>query len=93
MDNGKMVGVFALGLGIGAAIALLFAPMAGAETRKFIADKAGEGGEFLAQKGQQLKDTASDLLNRGRKVFESQKDKVSNVVGSATRDVQEEFHG
>ena len=37
---------FLLGLGVGVAIGMLFAPKSGQETRELIKNKAGEGGEF-----------------------------------------------
>ena len=42
---------FLLGLGVGVGIGLLFAPKSGEETRELIKNKAGEGGEFLKQRG------------------------------------------
>ena len=41
------VSYFVAGIGIGAAVALLFAPQSGEETRKQIAEKAQEGKDYV----------------------------------------------
>ncbi len=52
---GTKVGYFLAGLGIGAVVMLLFAPKSGEETRKYIADKAGEGRDYVAARGRELR--------------------------------------
>ena len=52
---------FVAGVGIGAAVALLFAPQSGEETRKQIAEKAHEGKDYVASKGRELRKQAEDL--------------------------------
>lgn len=47
MEERSGFGYFLLGLGIGVAAGILWAPRAGEETRQLIADKAGEGADFL----------------------------------------------
>ena len=45
-DNvGSKISFFLVGLGIGAAVGVLFAPRSGEETRDLITQKAGEGRE------------------------------------------------
>ena len=51
MDEDKRIPYFLLGLGIGAAVGILFAPKAGPETRDFLLTKADEAGH-LAPEGQ-----------------------------------------
>jgi gas vesicle protein len=60
-DGSKLVW-FLTGAAIGAAIALLYAPQSGRETRRFIRKKTDEGREALA-------DTGKDILERGREVY------------------------
>ena len=62
---------FAVGLGLGAAVALLFAPKAGEDLRSDIADGVNDGvnqlrttGKQLKRKVQQLADTAQDHVDR-----------------------------
>lgn len=68
---------FLLGFGIGVTVGMLFAPKSGTETREYISSKANEGTDYLLKQGQQLKDSASDLLERGKNVVSSQKDKLT----------------
>lgn len=76
------MGNFLLGFGIGLTAGVLFAPKRGAETRDYITSKASDGADYLSQQGQQLKDSASDLLERGKQAVMSQKDKVTSNVQS-----------
>ena len=41
---------FLLGLGVGVAVGMLFAPKSGEETRELIKNKTGEGTDFLKQR-------------------------------------------
>ena len=93
------MGNFLLGLGLGLTAGVLLAPKSGSETRRYIADKAAEGTDYvteqgrnLMEQGRQLKDSASDLYERGRNVVMGQKEKiaetVSAVVGEARRQYQ-----
>lgn len=52
MDNaGRTVAFFCVGLGIGAGLALLFAPQSGEETREWIADTANREMKLLRRSG------------------------------------------
>lgn len=82
------MGSFLMGLGIGLAAGTLFASKSGRETRKFIADKTSESGQFLAHQGEQIKDAAADLLEKGRKVVASQREKLADVIGGPVRRAQ-----
>ena len=56
---GTVLAAFAVGAIAGAAVALLFAPASGAETRRKLAERAREG-----------RDRVDDLVDRGREAFE-----------------------
>jgi gas vesicle protein len=71
---------FLLGLGVGVAIGMLFAPKSGEETRELIKNKAGEGGEYLKQRGAELKDTASGWVDKGKEALNRQKDTINEAV-------------
>ena len=74
---------FAVGLGVGAAVALLFAPKAGEDLRNDIIEGVNDGvnqlrstGEHLRRKAQELADTAQDqvdsvqdAIGAGRKAY------------------------
>lgn len=91
MEERSGFGYFLLGLGIGVAAGILWAPRAGEETRQLIADKAGEGadylrtraqesGEFVRQKTEDLKGSAADLYEKGRQTVARQKDTLSAAM-------------
>lgn len=62
---------FVAGVGIGAALALLFAPRSGKQTRDFISQKAQAGmdrSREAIERGKHLVDDATDLFERGRRL-------------------------
>ena len=82
-NTGKLAWFFA-GASIGAAIALLYAPASGNETRERIAQKARkhsdklqehgeaavEKGRELYERGKSLADDAADVLERGKRMVQ-----------------------
>jgi gas vesicle protein len=71
---------FLLGLGVGVGIGMLFAPKSGQETREFIKNKAGESGEFIKQRGAEMKDTASGWVDRGKEAVGRQKETLNDAM-------------
>jgi gas vesicle protein len=83
-DNGINLVWFTAGAAIGATIALLYAPQAGKDTRRYIGKRTRAGREALVdaggdvadkakelfEKGRQMADDAADLFERGRKIIE-----------------------
>ena len=74
---GTILVAFILGAVSGAALALLYAPAAGRDTRDFLADKARQGRERAneaAQKGRQAinqgKETLQNAIDRGREAYQ-----------------------
>ncbi len=67
------------GLGIGGAVALLFAPKSGKETRKYLTDKAEDGKDYVAAKGKEFYRQAEDLVDRGKDVISKQKERLADV--------------
>ena len=70
------------GLGIGAILALLFAPQSGKQTRDLIVQKAEEGKDYVTTKGRDVvrqaggmvekgKETLADALESGKKALQS----------------------
>lgn len=79
MNRGD-VSCFLLGLGVGIGIGLLFAPNSGEQTRGMLKNKAGEGKEYLKQRGAELRDTANDLLEKGKEAVSRQKDNLMEAM-------------
>ena len=66
-SNGKLMW-FLAGAAVGAAIALLYAPQSGTDTRRMIGRKARESGEALADTGKDVLDRGRELYEKGRKI-------------------------
>lgn len=80
MEDDKKFSYFFLGLGIGVAVGLLFAPKSGAETRELIAEKAEEGKEYLKRRSEELKDQATDLLDKSKQRVQQQREQLSAAL-------------
>jgi gas vesicle protein len=84
---------FLLGLGVGVAIGMLFAPKTGQETREVIKNKAGEGTDYLKQRSAGLKQTASDWVDKGKDALGRQKDNLSDAVEAGKQAYRETVGG
>ena len=71
---------FLLGLGVGVAIGMLFAPKSGEETRELIKNKAGEGTDYIKQRGAEFKETASGWVDKGKDAINRQKDTLNDAM-------------
>ncbi len=65
---------FVAGLGVGAGLALLFAPQAGRETRQMLARTAERSRDYLSERAEDLKERGRELYDRGRDVAEDAAD-------------------
>jgi gas vesicle protein len=80
MEDDNKIPFFFLGLGLGVAVGLLFAPKSGAETRDLILTKADESKDYLRRRGEQLRDSASDVLEKGKSAVSKQRDQFSSAI-------------
>jgi gas vesicle protein len=80
MEDDSRLSYFFLGLGLGVAAGILFAPKAGAETRDLIKTKAGEGTDYVKRRSGELRTSAGDLLERGKAAVGRQKDQLNQAV-------------
>ena len=71
---------FCLGLGIGTALGILFAPKPGEEIREELRSRAAEGGEYLRKRGGQLREQAEEVIDRGRGAVGSQREQLSAAL-------------
>ncbi len=85
------VSYFIAGLGIGAAVALLFAPQSGEDTRKQIAKKAEEGTDFVAAKSREIRKQAEELVDQGKDLVSKQKARLADALESGKQTVRETF--
>jgi gas vesicle protein len=68
ISPGSVLVAFVAGAAVGAAVALLFAPATGEETREYLGQRAREG-----------RDRASDAARQGRDILNRQRDQISNA--------------
>jgi len=80
---------FLLGLGIGVAVGLLFAPKSGEETRDILLTKADEGKEYLKKQTSGLVDSAGDLLDKGRDIIGKQKENLNDAIAAGKQAYRE----
>jgi len=89
-NGGSSVAFFLAGLGIGAVLALLFAPRSGKETRDMIAHKAEEGRDFVVAKTDEIRKQAEDAVEKGRELVTKQKELLSAALEAGKQAYQEE---
>jgi gas vesicle protein len=84
MEKSDRLVWFLTGAALGAAVALLYAPQSGRDTRRYLGKKAKHGreafsdvsreaidkGRDLFEKGRKMADDAADLFERGRRLVE-----------------------
>jgi gas vesicle protein len=80
MEEDSKFSYFFLGLGLGVAVGVLFAPKSGEETREYIRSKAGEGADYVKRRGSDLRNAAEDAIDRGKETIRRQKDNLSSAV-------------
>lgn len=88
-DSGNRLPFFFLGLGVGVAVGLLFAPQSGEETRDILRTKADDAKGRLRRKGQDLRETAEEALARGRDNISRQRDNLSAAVDAGKQAYRE----
>jgi gas vesicle protein len=59
---------------------MLFAPKSGQETRELIKNKAGEGTDFLKQRGDEIKQTAAEWVDKGKDALGKQRDNLADAM-------------
>ena len=90
-NNGASnLGFFLAGMGMGAILALLFAPQSGKETRDMIAQKASESRDYVTTRGRELRDQAEDLVEKGRDRFAKEKERVTSAIEAGRQTYREE---
>jgi gas vesicle protein len=88
-DNGNNFLWFLAGLGIGAAVGVLYAPRAGSETREALRARADEGREYMRERARQAREQANDWVDRGREIVSQQKDQFRSAYEAGRQAYQE----
>jgi gas vesicle protein len=80
MEDNNKLSYFCLGLGLGVAVGILFAPKSGAETRDLLLAKADEGKDYLKRRGDELRESATEIVEKGKTAITRQRDQVAAAV-------------
>lgn len=78
-NDGSGILWFLAGLGIGAAIGILYAPKTGEETRQQIREAAEQGREAVKERARQARDSAGTWADKGRDYLNSQKEQIRSA--------------
>ncbi len=93
-DRGSKLAYFLVGGGIGAIVALLFAPRTGRETRDFIAQRTADSRERVTSATRVTSEKVSDYLDKGleksKEAVSTQKDQISAAIAAGKQAYQEE---
>ncbi|HEV2178198.1 MAG TPA: YtxH domain-containing protein [Terriglobia bacterium] len=80
-NSGSKLAIFLAGLGAGAAIALLFAPRSGEETRELLSKRAERGRNYLEARGREFqKQTRGVAEKAARDIIGVGKDLVAKAT-------------
>jgi len=80
MDDDSKLSFFCLGLGLGVAVGVLFAPKSGAETRELIRSKANDGTDYAKRRAADLRDTANETVETAKEALRRQKESLAQAV-------------
>jgi len=80
MDEDNKLSYFFLGLGLGVAVGVLFAPKAGSETRDLLRSKANEGTDYVKRRSDEIREQAAEALDKGKQTLQKHKDNLASAV-------------
>ena len=89
MDEDSKLSFFFLGLGLGVAAGVLFAPKSGSETRDFLLSKANESADLAKRRAQELRDQANETIERGKSTVQRHKESLSAAVDAGRQAYRE----
>ena len=87
---GTNLGCFLAGLGIGAIVALLFAPASGDEARDYLGRKADEGREYVSARGREVRRQAEELVEKAKELVTQQKEQLTAAIEAGKQAYQDE---
>ncbi len=94
-DDSSSSGIlwFLAGLGIGAAVGVLYAPKSGRETRDDIARYAQEGSGYVKDRAKQYREQANQWVDKGKEVVSQQKEQLRTAFEAGKQAYREASAG
>jgi len=92
MEDTNKISYFFLGLGLGVAAGLLFAPQSGEETRVMLKNKADEGRDLLKRRSEELRDTAAETVQRGKESVSRHRENLVSALDAGKQAYREALH-
>ena len=89
-DRVSKLAYFLVGGGIGAVVALLFAPRSGRETREIIAQRANESRDKVLSASRNVSDRVTTYIDRGKEVVSSQKEQLAAAIEAGKQAYRDE---
>jgi gas vesicle protein len=89
MESASKLGYFFLGVGLGTAAGLLFAPKPGAEARNYLRSKTQEGTDYLKNQGQELVNSATETVERGKRTLGNSVKNLADAVDAGKQAYRE----
>jgi gas vesicle protein len=89
MEDDNKLSYFFLGLGLGVAVGVLFAPSSGAETREYLRSKAEEGTDYVKRRADDLRESAADAIDRSKEGIRRHKENLSAAVDAGRQAYRE----
>ena len=93
MEDNNKLSYFFLGLGMGVAVGVLFAPKSGEETRDYLRDRAEEGTDFVKRRAADVRTSATDAVDRSKDSLRRHKDNVAAAVDAGKQAYRESVKG
>ncbi len=90
VERAAKLAYFIVGAGIGAVVALLFAPRPGRETRDIIAQRAADSRERVASATRTTSGKVSGYVDKGKEVVSTQKDQIAAAIEAGKQAYQED---
>ena len=86
-NKGQGLAWLLVGLGVGALVAILYAPKSGRETREDIARGAREGTEYLSTRSKRAAEHVGTLVDKGKEHVSEYVDRGRSFVGDQSKRV------
>ena len=93
MEDNNKLSYFFLGLGMGVAVGVLFAPKSGEETRDYLRDRAEEGTDFVKRRAADVRTSAADAVDRSKDSLRRHKENLAAAVDAGKQAYRESVKG